>query len=196
MGKLRDGSTTAIILIREHRDASATALLAVTECRVTGVSDCHILLVESGNLILYTSQYRHFPGHPDHDGDNASTSDGSPTIPCPTPRHDNPVDSETGAGSRPKEKIQGQNWAEDFKARSRVETSRNCVGVDKGITAMIVAKVFEQLLADDAAEVKALPDGRSWNAGGEFDMSQNLPFPRNCQFMSPTIIYLAKHHFL
>ena len=41
MGKLRDGSTTAIILIRERRDASTFGsrggVTAFTECRVTGV---------------------------------------------------------------------------------------------------------------------------------------------------------------
>ena len=37
-----------------------------------------------------------------------------------------------------------------------------------------MTKVFEQLLADEAAEVKALPDGRTWNAGGWFEVSQTF----------------------
>ena len=69
------------------------------------------------------------------------------------------------------------------------------MGVDKGITEMIVTKVFGQLLADDAAEVQHLADGRSWNAGGRFDTSPNLPFQRTCQILSPTIVALALHHF-
>ena len=84
-----------------------------------------------------------------------------PTIPCMTPADDPDV------GERPKKVGKEQNWAEDFRVRSVVETSRNCVDVDKGVIDKIVKRVFDELLADPAAESKTLADGCLWNAGGE-----------------------------
>ena len=84
-----------------------------------------------------------------------------PTIPCMTPADDPDV------GERPKKVGKEQNWAEDFRVRSVVETSRNCVDVDKGVINRIVKRVFDELLADPAAESKTLADGCLWNAGGE-----------------------------
>ena len=85
-----------------------------------------------------------------------------------TPPGDISVDTDAAVtGDKPKNVVQGQTWAEDFQVRSRTEKSHNCIGVDKDVIERIVGRVFEELLADPTAEVRTLPDGRSWNAGGE-----------------------------
>ena len=70
-------------------------------------------------------------------------------------------------GDKPKDMVQGQTWAEDFQVRSHTEKSHNCIGVDKDVTERIVGRVFEELLAVPAAEVRTFTDGCSWNSGGE-----------------------------
>ena len=95
-----------------------------------------------------------------------ASSGDLPTIPCATPPSDISADAAV-TGDKPKDVVQGQTWAEDFQVRSRTEKSHNCIRVEKDVTERIVGWVFEQLLADPAAEVRTFADGRSWNAGGE-----------------------------
>lgn len=96
-----------------------------------------------------------------------ASSGDLPTIPCATPPSDNSADAAV-TGDKPKDVVQGQTWAEDFQVRSCTEKSHNCIGVDKDVIERIVGWVFEELLADPAAEVRTFADGRSWNAGGEW----------------------------
>ncbi|KAI0231733.1 putative tRNA (uracil-O(2)-)-methyltransferase [Lamellibrachia satsuma] len=80
-----------------------------------------------------------------------------PTIPCATRPSDISADAAV-TRDKPKDMVQGQTWAEYFQVRSRTEKSHNCIGVDKDVTERIVGRVFEELLADPAAEVRTFAD--------------------------------------
>lgn len=63
------------------------------------------------------------------------------------------------------------NWISDFNPRSKEETTRNCVTVDKEIKSKVIHTVFEYLLTDaDNQEVGVKFDGSVWRKGGSLVM--------------------------
>lgn len=68
-------------------------------------------------------------------------------------------------------KTQGENqWSSDFKPRETIERVRNCTQVDKNIISEIVDIVSNHLLSK--ARIISLKDERTWNAGGQIELSE------------------------
>ena len=74
------------------------------------------------------------------------------------------------AGDLPpaEKKMKCEAWASEFSPRPAEERARNLKTINSEVKDKIMGMVFEKLLTAPDAKTKPLPDGRTWNMGGQF----------------------------
>lgn len=63
-----------------------------------------------------------------------------------------------------------EDWVVEFKPRSQVEVTRNCVTVRQEVKDHVIQTVFSCLLKSEECEIKETSDGKSWNRGGKISV--------------------------